>query len=93
MGIVIFVFGFFSFISRWKHLLSVLLSLELMMLGVFVVMFGLVGCSAVGGWVGLVFLSFVVCEGGLGLGLIVSLVRCHGGDCLMGFVGDVGGSL
>nr|YP_010872976.1 NADH dehydrogenase subunit 4L [Charinus carajas]WGV34170.1 NADH dehydrogenase subunit 4L [Charinus carajas]WGV34183.1 NADH dehydrogenase subunit 4L [Charinus carajas]WGV34196.1 NADH dehydrogenase subunit 4L [Charinus carajas] len=92
MGVVVFMFGFLSFVSRWSHLLSVLLSLELMAVGIFIVLFGLVGYNGGGGWVGLVYLAFVVCEGGLGLGLIVSLVRCHGGDCLMSFIGDVGGS-
>nr|YP_010736695.1 NADH dehydrogenase subunit 4L [Heterophrynus longicornis]WEM34679.1 NADH dehydrogenase subunit 4L [Heterophrynus longicornis] len=93
VGVLGFVFGLMSFVSRWKHLLSVLLSLEMMMMMTYYVVVEF-SCMMGGmGWVGLIFLGVGVCEGALGLSLVVSLVRSCGGDCLLGFVGDVGNNV
>ncbi len=69
-----------SFVSGRKHLLATLLSLE----GVTLVLFGLLSWIA-SMWSGLasfilLFLTFVACEGALGLSLLVIIVRWWGED-------------
>nr|YP_009045975.1 NADH dehydrogenase subunit 4L [Engaeus sericatus]CDR98471.1 NADH dehydrogenase subunit 4L [Engaeus sericatus] len=77
--------GFNAFIFEHKHLLSVLLGLEFMMLSIF----GLLSVAITG--VGLeayfvmFFLVLAACEGALGLSLLVSIVRSHGGDYFSSF--------
>nr|YP_002261335.1 NADH dehydrogenase subunit 4L [Myrmecophilus manni]ACG59292.1 NADH dehydrogenase subunit 4L [Myrmecophilus manni] len=77
--IVSFFVGLSVFCSLNKHLLMTLLSLEFLMLNVFfmiTVYLSVVGCL----YFSMVFLTFMVCEGALGLGILVSLVRFYGND-------------
>lgn len=77
---VFFLIFLLSFISKRKHLLATLLRLEGLMLIIFS-LFYLISCSLMRVMsFSLVFLSFTACEGALGLSLLVSLVRTHGGD-------------
>lgn len=75
--------GGWLFVSRHRHLLVMLLGVEMMILGVY----GLIVFSGgLGeGFVVLVFLVFLVCEGSVGLRVLVSLVRSHGTDILGSF--------
>ena len=77
---VILISGILSFIRVRKHLLSSLLSLEFIILSIFL----LIGLSItfVGGdnYFVLFFLTSAACEGALGLALLVSIVRSHGND-------------
>uniref|UniRef100_UPI0030DEA2FE NADH dehydrogenase subunit 4L n=1 Tax=Austruca sindensis TaxID=1316774 RepID=UPI0030DEA2FE len=77
--------GLWSFISYHKHLLNSLLSLEFMMLGIFWLLS--ISMSMVGSeiYVGLFFLTLAVCEGALGLSLLVLIVRSHGNDYFKSF--------
>nr|YP_009865000.1 NADH dehydrogenase subunit 4L [Carpilius maculatus]QKE42638.1 NADH dehydrogenase subunit 4L [Carpilius maculatus] len=77
--------GLWSFISYHKHLLNSLLSLEFMMLGVFLLLS--VQLSGVGSeiYFSLFFLTLAACEGALGLSLLVLIVRSHGNDRFMSF--------
>nr|YP_011014489.1 NADH dehydrogenase subunit 4L [Scopimera longidactyla]WQA11155.1 NADH dehydrogenase subunit 4L [Scopimera longidactyla]BCD33132.1 NADH dehydrogenase subunit 4L [Scopimera globosa] len=77
--------GLSSFISYHKHLLNSLLSLEFMMLGIFWLLS--LQMSTVGSeiYFGLFFLTLVVCEGALGLSLLVLIVRSHGNDYFKSF--------
>uniref|UniRef100_UPI00315D5A61 NADH dehydrogenase subunit 4L n=1 Tax=Tuerkayana magnum TaxID=3018951 RepID=UPI00315D5A61 len=77
--------GLWSFISYHKHLLNSLLSLEFMMLGIFWLLS--LQMSNVGSEVyfGLFFLTLTVCEGALGLALLVLIVRSHGNDYFKSF--------
>lgn len=81
MFILFYVFrGLFIFSSRHKHLLITLLSLEYVMLNIFfLLMFNMIwdGREA---YLSLIFLIFSVSEGRLGLSILVSIVRTHGGD-------------
>nr|YP_009503172.1 NADH dehydrogenase subunit 4L [Gaetice depressus]AXA13774.1 NADH dehydrogenase subunit 4L [Gaetice depressus] len=77
--------GLWSFISYHKHLLNSLLSLEFMMLGVFWLMslqLSMVGSEI---YFSLFFLTLAVCEGALGLSLLVFIVRNHGNDYFKSF--------
>nr|UPX88308.1 NADH dehydrogenase subunit 4L [Astacus leptodactylus]WRI60332.1 NADH dehydrogenase subunit 4L [Astacus leptodactylus] len=79
-SLLMFFCGMSAFISNRKHLLNTLLSLEFLMLSNFWAMslyFSSVGIEV---YVVLFFLTLGVCEGALGLSLLVSIVRSHGND-------------
>nr|YP_010718864.1 NADH dehydrogenase subunit 4L [Gonatopsis borealis]WDQ44467.1 NADH dehydrogenase subunit 4L [Gonatopsis borealis] len=80
LSIFIYVSGFFVLLFQWKHVLNILLSFEILMLGIifsFLLTWGLVSndCSIV-----MVIIVFGVSEASLGLSLLVSLIRVHGND-------------
>nr|YP_002364610.1 NADH dehydrogenase subunit 4L [Pedetontus silvestrii]ACC60224.1 NADH dehydrogenase subunit 4L [Pedetontus silvestrii] len=85
VGLSIVLSGMVAFVSKRKHLLSVLFSLEYMVLGIFVLFmfFLIVYNSEV--FFSLIFLTLAVCEGVLGLSILVSLVRSHGNDYFMSY--------
>jgi len=79
------IIGLLRFLSNRKHLLVILLRLEIMVLG----LFGLVVLVRSFYWgdlyLSIIFLTFRVCEGTLGLAILVYLVRCHGNDYFQTF--------
>nr|YP_010958772.1 NADH dehydrogenase subunit 4L [Eumorphobotys obscuralis]WNB40520.1 NADH dehydrogenase subunit 4L [Eumorphobotys obscuralis] len=88
MGILImvmFIFGNMIFVSKHKHLLIVLLSLEFIVLSVFFFMVILFSYIEYDMYMLMVFLVFSVCEGALGLSILVSMIRTHGNDYFQSF--------
>nr|WFP43275.1 NADH dehydrogenase subunit 4L [Tegrolcinia mirotibialis] len=77
--------GIWGFCSNRKHLLAMLLSLEFMVLVMFLMLFILLNFFANEMYFLMVFLSFCVCEGALGLGILVLLIRTHGNDYFQSF--------
>lgn len=77
--------GVIAFISHRKHLLRALLRLEFIILGIFWLMRIHTNRVAKETYLTLFFLTLVVCEGALGLSLLVSIVRTHGNDCFNTF--------
>lgn len=82
--ITVFI-GLLGFVSNRKHLLSTLLRLEMVVLG----LFGIVIYVRFMYWgdlyLSIIFLTFRVCEGALGLGVLIFLVRSHGNDYFQTF--------
>nr|YP_009648988.1 NADH dehydrogenase subunit 4L [Tramea virginia]QDA21700.1 NADH dehydrogenase subunit 4L [Orthetrum testaceum]QDA21713.1 NADH dehydrogenase subunit 4L [Tramea virginia]WJK72302.1 NADH dehydrogenase subunit 4L [Crocothemis servilia servilia] len=76
--------GLWSFVSKRKHLLSTLLSLEFIVLSLFFYIF-CVFISYFELYFLMYFLTFGVCEGALGLGILVSMIRSHGNDYFSSF--------
>lgn len=79
---IFFVFftGIFVFCSIHKHLLITLLSLEYLVLCVYIFfVFFIIGYSSEI-YLVLIFLTFSVCEGVLGLSVLINIIRCHGND-------------
>nr|YP_010698185.1 NADH dehydrogenase subunit 4L [Thoradonta yunnana]ATU74761.1 NADH dehydrogenase subunit 4L [Thoradonta obtusilobata]QPK42108.1 NADH dehydrogenase subunit 4L [Thoradonta nodulosa]WCF77159.1 NADH dehydrogenase subunit 4L [Thoradonta yunnana]WCK12009.1 NADH dehydrogenase subunit 4L [Thoradonta yunnana] len=77
---VIFMSGFYVFCSVRKHMLLILLSLEYMVLSLFFLVyiyFIMYGYSCI---FLLIYLIFSVCEGALGLAILVSMIRSSGSD-------------
>jgi len=76
------MFFLISFVSKRKHLLATLLSLE----GLLFILFGLLYLSRVNQhriWpLLMVFLTLTVCEGAIGLRILVCIVRSTGTDNL-----------
>nr|YP_009654806.1 NADH dehydrogenase subunit 4L [Leptoglossus membranaceus]QCI09361.1 NADH dehydrogenase subunit 4L [Leptoglossus membranaceus] len=80
------IFMFFSgvvvFSSTRKHLLLALFSLEYLVLVLFLSLFLVLLSFGFELYFILVFLTFTVCEGALGLGILVNMIRSHGNDLL-----------
>nr|WIL79832.1 NADH dehydrogenase subunit 4L [Clerus klapperichi] len=83
--IFLFLMGALSFSIKRKHLLLMLLSLEFMVLSVFLALFFMFNLLMYEYYFTLIFLSFSVCEGALGLSLLVSMIRSHGNDYFQTF--------
>nr|YP_009110142.1 NADH dehydrogenase subunit 4L [Hydrobasileus croceus]AIW64836.1 NADH dehydrogenase subunit 4L [Hydrobasileus croceus] len=76
--------GLWSFVSKRKHLLSTLLSLEFIVLSLFFYIFYIFMVYFELYFL-IYFLTFGVCEGALGLGILVSMIRSHGNDYFKSF--------
>nr|ADM61544.1 NADH dehydrogenase subunit 4L [Grapholita molesta] len=83
--IFMFVIGNLIFISKHKHLLIILLSLEFMVLSIFLFMLMILSFMNYNMYMLMVFLVFAVCEGALGLSILVSMIRTHGNDYFQSF--------
>lgn len=80
LSLFIIFCGLWGFISYHKHLLNSLLRLEFIMLGIFWLL--RLQITNIGSeiYFSLFFLTLVVCEGALGLSLLIFIVRSHGND-------------
>uniref|UniRef100_A0A7S6UAY0 NADH-ubiquinone oxidoreductase chain 4L n=1 Tax=Dermestes lardarius TaxID=219542 RepID=A0A7S6UAY0_DERLA len=83
--IFMFVCGLLSFSMNRKHLLMMLLSLEFVVLSLFIIMFIFLSFLNFESYFSLIFLTMSVCEGALGLSILVSLIRTHGNDNFQSF--------
>nr|UAT98101.1 NADH dehydrogenase subunit 4L [Laothoe amurensis] len=83
--IVMFFIGNLIFISKNKHLLIILLSLEFIVLSIFFFMLVFLMMIDYDMYMLMVFLVFSVCEGSLGLSILVSMIRTHGNDYFQSF--------
>uniref|UniRef100_A0AAU7BAE2 NADH-ubiquinone oxidoreductase chain 4L n=3 Tax=Macropathinae TaxID=317211 RepID=A0AAU7BAE2_9ORTH len=81
-----FLSGVFVFCSKRKHLLATLLSLEFIVLSLFLMLFNYLNLYNYELYFSMVFLTFSVCEGVLGLSILVSMIRTHGNDFFQSFV-------
>lgn len=77
--------GVISFILIRKHLLSTLLRLEFIILSLFFMLLIFLNLHNYEIYFGMFFLVFRVCEGALGISLIVSIIRTHGNDYFNSF--------
>nr|UQS75812.1 NADH dehydrogenase subunit 4L [Bombylius sp.] len=85
LPLFIFCVGVMVFVSNRKHLLSMLLSLEYMVLSLFLIMFMYLLTLDYEVYFSMFFLTFSVCEGALGLSILVSMIRTHGNDYFQSF--------
>nr|WNH42495.1 NADH dehydrogenase subunit 4L [Neoperla crenulata] len=83
--LIMFVCGSWVFASKRKHLLLTLLSLEFIVLSLFMFLFIFLNYVSCELFFSMVFLTFSVCEGALGLSILVSMVRTHGNDYFQTF--------
>nr|WRQ20283.1 NADH dehydrogenase subunit 4L [Lucanus maculifemoratus maculifemoratus] len=86
-GIFIFIYfmGLLSFCMNRKHMLLMLLSLEFIVISLFFGLFMFLGLYNWEYYFVLIFLTVSVCEGVLGLGLLVMLMRGYGNDYIQTF--------
>nr|ASY97985.1 NADH dehydrogenase subunit 4L [Taumantis sigiana] len=85
MFYIMFICGLWVFSSKRKHLLMTLLSLEFIVLILFIILFNYVVLMSGELYMTMFFLSFAVCEGVLGLSILVSMIRTHGNDYFTSF--------
>nr|YP_010463340.1 NADH dehydrogenase subunit 4L [Rusicada privata]UUJ37868.1 NADH dehydrogenase subunit 4L [Rusicada privata]WCO87241.1 NADH dehydrogenase subunit 4L [Rusicada privata] len=85
MFILMFIIGNLIFVLKHKHLLIVLLSLEFIVLSMFFFLMVYFSYIEYELYMLMVFLVFSVCEGVLGLSILVSMIRTHGSDYFQGF--------
>lgn len=81
----LFLIGIFIFVSNRKHLLSILLRLEYIVLNLFFLLFIYLNLINYRRFFSIIFLTFRVCEGALGLSILVSIIRTHGNDYFQSF--------
>nr|UBU96238.1 NADH dehydrogenase subunit 4L [Epicauta curvispina] len=84
-ALLMFFCGFMMFSLMRKHLLLVLLSIEFMVLALYLNTFLYMSLLGNDYFFSMIFLTFSVCEGALGLSLLVSMIRTHGNDYFLGF--------
>nr|WMQ78030.1 NADH dehydrogenase subunit 4L [Zaranga tukuringra] len=82
---IMYVIGNLIFVSKQKHLLIVLLSLEFIVLSMYMLMLFFLMLLEYDMYMLMIFLVFSVCEGALGLSILVSLIRTHGNDYFQSF--------
>nr|YP_011011102.1 NADH dehydrogenase subunit 4L [Epilepia longaduncata]WPW49439.1 NADH dehydrogenase subunit 4L [Epilepia longaduncata] len=82
---IMFLVGNMIFVSKQKHLLIVLLSLEFIVLSIFFFLVLYLNNLENNMYMLMVFLVFSVCEGALGLSILVSMIRSHGNDYFQSF--------
>nr|ALO76678.1 NADH deshydrogenase subunit 4L [Paratenetus tropicalis] len=85
LGVFMFFCGLVFFSLSKKHLLLMIMSLEFMVLSIFFMMIILLNSMNNELFFSLVFLSFSVCEGVMGLTILVVLIRTHGNDYFQSF--------
>nr|YP_010459020.1 NADH dehydrogenase subunit 4L [Asura megala]YP_010989204.1 NADH dehydrogenase subunit 4L [Asura unipuncta]UUB71784.1 NADH dehydrogenase subunit 4L [Asura megala]WOS95367.1 NADH dehydrogenase subunit 4L [Asura unipuncta] len=83
--ILMFIIGNLIFVLKHKHLLIVLLSLEFIVLSIFFFLLIYLTCFEFDMYMLMLFLVFSVCEGTLGLSILVSMIRTHGNDYFQSF--------
>nr|YP_010310370.1 NADH dehydrogenase subunit 4L [Daclera levana]UMY75905.1 NADH dehydrogenase subunit 4L [Daclera levana] len=79
---VMFFIGIIIFSLSRKHLLLTLFSLEFLVLILFLTLFIFLLNFGYEMYFIMFFLTFSVCEGALGLGILVNMIRSHGNDLL-----------
>lgn len=82
---LIFFLGVISFIFSYKHLLNILLRLEFIVLCLFIFLFFYLNFLNFEQYFRIYFLVFSVCEGVLGLSILVSIIRSHGNDYFLNY--------
>lgn len=68
-----------------KHLLLILLRLEFIVLSLFIIIYLYLRIYNNEYYFIMIFITIVVCEGVLGLSILVSLIRTHGNDYFQTF--------
>nr|ADK97577.1 NADH dehydrogenase subunit 4L [Peripatoides sp. DVL-2010] len=74
------ILGCLSFVSKRNHLLTLLLSLEFIMLNLFWYMSFMLMIMNKELFMSLIFLTLIACEASIGLSLLVTLIRSHGNE-------------
>nr|UBQ33993.1 NADH dehydrogenase subunit 4L [Plerochila australis] len=84
MMVIIFslISGFIVMFSLRMHLLLTLISMEFLMITLFMIMYLNFTVFGVELYFLMIFLIMLVCEGSLGLSMLVSLIRSHGSDMI-----------
>nr|ASW26909.1 NADH dehydrogenase subunit 4L [Gallerucida bifasciata] len=80
-----FIAGSMSFVLNRKHLLMMLLSLEFIVISLYFNIFLYLNMMAYEYFFSMIYLTMSVCEGALGLSVLILMVRVHGNDYTTSF--------
>nr|UFR83016.1 NADH dehydrogenase subunit 4L [Xylotrupes socrates tonkinensis] len=84
-SLFMYFMGLMSFCMKRKHLLLMLLSLEFVMLSLYFNLYLYLMYFNYEFYFSMIFVSMSVCEGALGLAILVSMVRTHNNDYFQTF--------
>nr|QTT61168.1 NADH dehydrogenase subunit 4L [Tritia sp. e LAG-2017] len=70
---------------QYKHLLSILLSLEAVTMNLFIMLFALSANVTFSGETSLILITLGACEASLGLAILVAIIRSEGNDYVASF--------
>nr|YP_009139863.1 NADH dehydrogenase subunit 4L [Galeruca daurica]AKG49885.1 NADH dehydrogenase subunit 4L [Galeruca daurica] len=85
MLIMMFFSGALMFVLNRKHLLMMLLSLEFIVISLYFGMFFYLSNMTYEYFFSMIYLTMSVCEGVLGLSMLILMVRVHGNDYILTF--------
>nr|ALO76564.1 NADH deshydrogenase subunit 4L [Urodontus sp. URO01] len=77
--------GFILYSLKRKHFLLMLLSLEFISLSLYLGLFYYLSMYFMEYFFLMMYLTMIVCEGALGLSILVLMVRVHGNDYVLSF--------
>nr|YP_008854781.1 NADH dehydrogenase subunit 4L [Diabrotica barberi]AHA51730.1 NADH dehydrogenase subunit 4L [Diabrotica barberi] len=83
--LTMFLSGIISFILNRKHLLLMLLSLEFIVIALYIQIFFYLSNLNYEYFFSMIFLTMSVCEGSLGLAILIMMVRVYGNDYILTF--------
>nr|AML26626.1 NADH dehydrogenase subunit 4L [Platypodinae sp. BMNH 1274715] len=83
--ILMFISGLFIFSFKFKHFLYLLIGLEFMVISLYLYLFIYLGLVDNNYFLSLIYLTFSVCEGALGLSILVMMMRDSGNDLVKSF--------
>nr|QEJ81473.1 NADH dehydrogenase subunit 4L [Diaphanes citrinus] len=82
---IMYFIGVIVFCLKCKHLLLMLLSLEFILLSLYLGLYFVLSKYSFEYNFMMVFLTMSVCEGAMGLGILVSMIRSFGNDYFRSF--------
>nr|UJG10824.1 NADH dehydrogenase subunit 4L [Ips typographus]UUG47429.1 NADH dehydrogenase subunit 4L [Ips typographus]UUG47546.1 NADH dehydrogenase subunit 4L [Ips typographus] len=82
---LLFISGLVVYSLNYKHFLVMLLSLEVVVVSVFSLIFFFCSSFSLEVFLSIIYLALSVCEGALGLSLLVLIIRTYGSDSLFTF--------
>ncbi|YP_009663658.1 NADH dehydrogenase subunit 4L (mitochondrion) [Diorhabda carinulata] len=82
---VMFFSGGLMFVLNRKHLLMMLLSLEFIVISLYFSLFLYLSNMTYEYFFSMIYLTMSVCEGALGLSMLILMVRVHGNDYITTF--------
>nr|ULD67127.1 NADH dehydrogenase subunit 4L [Trochus sp. n. CL-2022] len=80
-----FIMALVALSLQYKHLLSVLLSLEAATMNLFIMLFAVTSNMNFNGEMALILITLGACEASLGLSILVSMIRSQGNDYVFSF--------
>lgn len=81
----LFLSGLVIYSLNYKHFLVILLRLEVVVISVFLLIFFFCRSFSLEVFLSIIYLALSVCEGALGLSLLVLIIRTYGRDSLFTF--------
>nr|QUB07198.1 NADH dehydrogenase subunit 4L [Syneta adamsi] len=85
ISVIMIISGLVSFLLMRKHLLLMLLSLEVIVISLYFNIFIYLSMMNYEYYFSMIFLTMSVCEGVLGLSILVLMIRTYGNDYILTF--------